>query len=789
MNKHIRQYRRIVTKINWLEKEFEDLRDQDLSAKTTLLKMRLKSSHSLERILPEAFALVREAAKRTIGMRAFNVQLQGAIAAHEGKIVEMKTGEGKTLTIAFAAFLNALEGNGVHVVTANDYLAKRDATWMGPVYRILGLSVEFVTSETSEFDRQVSYGADVTYATNNEIGFDFLKDNMLYEAENKRQRELNFAIVDEADSVLIDEAQTPLVISDSKSSSKDDKALYIKLSPLVMKLKKGTDFEVNIEERTVNLTPEGIGKLEKILNVENLYGDGDVDYLYFIERLLKAYALFEKDRDYIIENDAVVIVDEFTGRMMFNHRYYQGIHQAIEAKEGLSVLDENPTLAQITFQHLFRKYKKMAGLTGTAVSAGKEFRMIYKKEVVEIPTNERVIRQDQKDRFFLTWEDKLKYLAWSVKEHYFKKRAVLIGTRSVKKSHHVHVELLSENIPSSVLNAKHTSREAEVIASAGQPQTVTVATNMAGRGTDIKLHKDIQKDMGLLVFGTERHNARRIDNQLIGRSGRQGDPGVSQLLISADDELIKTHFKEEYEKELKRHKGWAEGIEHPVLEKLLARAQKRMEDVFFDQRVLNYEFDKVLEAQRKSFYRQRNRVLLDKDLKEETMRLISKEAYRRIVAPIKSRSGVITERDVQKIVFQMKKMVLNDWFRPHNELHAGIELRNLRMVAHKSISTYYNDFEKYVTSKKMRMIEKTVTLKVLDLLWVEHLKKVEAIQGAALVSLISKADFFEEFEMQMSVAYRAMLFSAPRVIVLTLFRTMDRLFKSFSQYNKIATKQ
>lgn len=777
MSKHIRRYQRIVTKINKLEKDLEGLKDGDFEAKTALLKMRLKSGHSLDQILPEAYALVREVAKRTLGVRAFNVQLQGAIAAHEGKVVEMKTGEGKTLTIAFPAFLNALEGKGVHVVTANDYLAQRDAKWMGKIYSVLGLSVEFVTSKTSEFDRQVSYGADITYVTNNEVGFDFLKDNMLYEESSKKQRDLHFAIVDEADSVLIDEAQIPLVIADEQKTSQQDKEIYAKLNPMVSQLKKNDDFLVDKKEHTVALTEQGILKLEKMLNVQNLYEEEKVDYIYFVERLLKAHNLFSKDKHYVVENGQVVIVDEFTGRLLLNHRYYQGLHQAIEAKEGLNIQDETKTLASITFQHLFRKYSKMAGLTGTAVSAKKEFRMIYGKEVVEIPANKKVIRLDQPDRFFLHWEDKIKYLGWTVKEHYFKKRAVLVGTRSVKKSNEVSAQLLSENIPSNVLNAKHTTREAEVIALAGQPQTVTVATNMAGRGTDIELDESVKNDLGLVVFGVERHNARRIDNQLIGRAGRQGDPGLSQFLISADDELIKVHFKDEYVAQLKKYKDWSKGIEHAKMEKILRKAQKRMEDIFFDQRVLSYEFDKVLEAQRNSFYRQRNRVLWDNDLKGETLKLVSKEAYRQVVAPFRGRKEKIGQGEVEQVVAKMKKMVLNDWFQPQKKLQSGIGLVELRSLVFKSIIGYYSDFENFVSEKRMRMIEKTVTLKVLDVLWIQHLEKVEQLQEAALINSISKADFFEEYEIEMFKVYREMLFSAPRVIVLTLFRTMNRMMK------------
>lgn len=775
MNKHVRRYRRIVTKINNLEKELEGLNDGDFEAKTALLKMRLKSGHSLDQILPEAYALVREVAKRTLGARAFNVQLQGAIAAHEGKIVEMKTGEGKTLAIAFPAFLNALEGKGVHVVTANDYLAQRDAKWMGKIYSMLGLSVEAITSKTGEFERKIAYGADITYVANNEIGFDFLKDNMLYESSAKKQRGLHFAIVDEADSVLIDEAQIPLVIADSEKTSPQDKEIYAKLEPMIRQLVKKEDFVLDEKERSVVLTEQGISKLEKMLNVQNLYQEEGVDYIYFVERLLKAHNLFIKDKDYVVENGQVVIVDEFTGRLLLNHRYYQGIHQAIEAKEGLAIQDETKTLASITFQHLFRKYSKMSGLTGTAVAARKEFRMIYGKEVVEVSPNKRVIRLDRPDRFFLRWEDKIKYLGWAIKEHYFKKRAVLVGTRSVKKSNEVSRQLLEQNVPSNVLNAKHTTHEAELIALAGQPQTVTVATNMAGRGTDIELDENVKNDLGLVVFGLERHNAGRIDNQLIGRAGRQGDPGLSQFLISADDELVKIHFKEEYVKQLKKYKDWPEGIEHAKMAKILARAQKRMEDLFFDQRVLSYEFDKVLEAQRNSFYRQRDRVLSDNDLKGETLKLVSKEAYRQVIAPFRRKKEKITQEEIDQTIEKMKKMVINAWFQPQKNLQQGIDVVELRSLVFKSVVGYYSDFENYVSSKRMRMIEKTVTLKVLDVLWVEHLANVEQLQEASLINSISKADFFEEYEMEMAKLYRAMLFSAPRVVVLTLFRTMNRV--------------
>ncbi len=780
-NKHRQRYRRIVTKINKLEKEMVELRGDDFSAKTALFKMRLKSGESLDELLPSAYALAREAAKRVIGLRAFNVQLQGAVAAHEEKIVEMKTGEGKTLAILFPAYLNALEGKGVHVVTANDYLAERDAKWMGKVYSFLGLSVGSITDKTEEFERQVSYSSDVTYVSNNEVGFDFLKDNMLYDKKNKRQRDLHFAIIDEADSVLIDEAQTPLVISDSILSDEDSKKQFVALNSLIKELRKNIDFEINEKERAVSLEAAGVKKLETLLGVNNLY-DSEIDYLYYVECLLKAHLLFKKDRDYVVDKKNVVIVDEFTGRLMPNHRYCQGIHQAIEAKEGLAVQDEDKTLASITFQHLFKHYNKMAGLTGTAATARKEFRLIYRKEVVQIPTDKRIIRDDASDRFFLNWNDKLDYLAWFVQEHYFKKRAALIGTRSIRKSQRTYQVLMGENIPSAVLNAKHTSREAEVIAQAGQPQTVTVATNMAGRGTDIELAQSVRDQIGLVVIGTERHNARRIDSQLVGRAGRQGDPGYSQFFISAEDELIKAHFKKEYITELKRNKGWPEGVGSVRLQAIINKAQKRMEGLFFDQRVLNYEFDHVLEAQRNSFYRQRNRVLRDENLKEETLGLLKKYAYGHVILPQQTRSNEFSRQQVAAISTALKKAVINRWFQPNFEAHS-YTIAEMRKGVYDSIIKYYNNVEHYVSEEKMRKIEKTVTLKVLDLLWVEHLRNVESMQEAALISSIGQASFFEEYEIEMARVYKSMLYSAPRIICLTLLRTMNVLLTSNENNN------
>jgi preprotein translocase subunit SecA len=673
----------------------------------------------------------------------------------------------------------------VHVVTANDYLAERDAREMAKVYEMLGLSVGYVTSKTTLFDRQVAYSADITYLTNNEVGFDFLRDNMLYEAKNKRQRELNFAIVDEADSVLVDEAQTPLVISNNKANDESTESIYLKLNPVISQFQDVIDYNANIKKQTASFTPTGLAKLEKTIGVQNLYEDGEVDYIYYATRLLKAHVLFKRDRDYIIDNGEVVIVDEFTGRLMYNHRYYQGVHQAIEAKEGLTIKSENKTLANITFQHLFKRYNRMAGLTGTAVSAKKEFRMLFGKDVVEIPTNKPIKRIDKEDKFFVNWEDKMKYLTWATQENYFKEGAILIGTRSVKKSADAHKHLLEANIPAQVLNAQHTEREADIISEAGQAKTVTVATNMAGRGTDIKLADSVKAELGLTIFGTERHNARRIDNQLIGRGGRQGDPGESQFLISSEDSLIQTYFKDEYLKIINNLGDVVQGVSSKKLQKISDMAQKKMENALFDQRVLGYEFDKVLDKQRKSFYRQRERVLQDRNFKSETLDLIHKEIYRIMLAKYKMGSKAFAESQARNISREVSVLVANQRF---NELLDGRMNKYFQEektvataakdVIYGAIKDYYEYLENLIGEDKLRMTEKTVTLKVLDLLWVRHLEQVIEMQEASLVLSISQNGFFEDYKIRMAKLYQQMLLSTPRVITMTFFRTINKLINN-----------
>jgi preprotein translocase subunit SecA len=782
MKINIGRYQKIIDQINRQKIEYEALNDSELAGRADLLKSLLKSGETLDNILPRAFALVREAAKRRSGLWAFDVQLMGAIAVHQGNIVEMKTGEGKTLTILFPAFLNALFGKGVHVVTANDYLAERDAEWAGGIMDLLGISVGAVTSRSSDFDRQVAYVADITYVTNNEVCFDYLKDNMLYDPMNTRQRGLYFAIIDEADSVLIDEAQTPLVISENDSASEKEKHLFNYINKIVETMVPGDDFEIDEKTQTIDLTSAGIVKLEKTIGVKNLYDeDNQDDYLYYVERLLKAHHLFQKEKDYVIEGGQVVIVDEFTGRLMPNHRYFQGIHQAIEAKEHLLVQDETKTLASTTFQNFFNRYEKIAGLTGTAQTAEKEFRLIYKKEVLVIPTNAPVIRQDQPDLFFPRWQDKMAYLSWTTQEYYFKKRPVLIGTRSVGRSQQVHQALVAKNIPGNVLNAKNSPREAEVIAQAGQLQIVTVATNMAGRGTDIALAEGVRELGGLVVFGTERHNSRRIDNQLIGRAGRQGDPGMTQFLISGDDDLIGVHFREQYEKEISKAKITDKGVNTKNLEKVLLKAQKRYENVFFDQRILAYEFDKVLDLQREAFYRQRKRVLMDRDLKRETLILIKHEIYQLLLSRQNQQQKMITESQVAEVGAILKEWIGNEWFKLESAAQKHLPFYKALDLLYGAVAGYYQDFEQYISAERMRNVEKVTTLKVLDLLWADHLDKVEQLQDAALISSISMGDFFEQYEMQMGRAFQNMMYGVPKIICKTLFRTINRIWQMEAQ--------
>jgi preprotein translocase subunit SecA len=602
----------ILDEINRCEETFQRLSDQELQAQTMRFKELLTNGGGLEDILVEAFAVVRETSKRTVGMRPFDVQIIGGLVLHEGKIAEMKTGEGKTLAATMPVYLNALTGRGVHVVTVNDYLARRDAEWMGPIYTFLGLSVGVIVHGMDDDERRAAYNADVTYGTNNEFGFDYLRDNMKFSLQDYVQRDFHYAIVDEVDSILIDEARTPLIISGAADESTDK---YYRINQIIPRLRKDRDYTVDEKSRTVVLTDLGVASTEKLLKVPNLYDPRNIEYLHHVNQALKAHNLFRRDVDYLVKEGQVIIVDEFTGRVMPGRRYSDGLHQALEAKEHVKIERENQTLATITFQNYFRMFDKLAGMTGTADTEAQEFKEIYNLEVVVVPTNMPMIRTDHTDAIYKTEHEKFKAVIREIKELHEKGRPVLVGTISIEKSEFLSAYLKKEGIKHHVLNAKHHEKEAEIIAQAGQMGSVTISTNMAGRGTDIKLGTGVAELGGLHVLGTERHESRRIDNQLRGRSGRQGDMGSSRFYLSLEDDLLRIFGAERISSIMDRV-GFEEDqpIEHPLISKAIENAQKRVEGQNFDIRKHLLEYDDVMNQQRQIIYGQRREVLGGEDL-------------------------------------------------------------------------------------------------------------------------------------------------------------------------------
>ena len=635
----------IVSRINSFEKEIEKLSNDELKAKTSYFKTLLSEGKTLDDILPEAFATVREATKRTLNMRHFDVQLIGGLMLHQGKISEMRTGEGKTLVATLPLYLNALSGKGVHLITVNDYLSRRDAVWMGQIYSFLGLSVGVINHDSSylydpthiELDknrddvasfrvvyeflrpcqRKEAYAADITYGTNNEYGFDYLRDNITYNPLDLRQREFNFAIVDEIDSILIDEARTPLIIS---APSNEKENLYSLFSGIAEKLHEGEDYEVDEKQRAITLKDAGIEKAEKFLGVENIYTEKGIKYVHHLETAVRAKALFHKDKEYVVQEGEVIIVDEFTGRMQPGRRWSEGLHQAIESKEGVSIKEETRTYASITFQNYFRLYKKLAGMTGTAKTSAEEFRKVYGLDTIEIPTNNKIMRTDHDDLIFQTESGKFKAIAKKVKELYEKGQPVLIGTVSIEKNELLSAYLQKEGVPHSILNAKNHEKEGEIIAGAGKKKSVTIATNMAGRGVDIKLggvpfdkqeEGEVKNVGGLFVLGTERHEARRIDNQLRGRAGRQGDPGETQFFVSLEDSLMRVFASDMIKKMMGRFGiPEDEAIKNSLITRSLETAQTRIEGFHFDARKHILDFDDVMNYQRKIIYDKRKGVLV-----------------------------------------------------------------------------------------------------------------------------------------------------------------------------------
>ena len=770
-HQEIAKLKKIVVRINQLESKISKLTDSQLKDKTRQFKERLKTGETLDDILPEAYAVVRETGKRTLKERAYDAQLMGAIAVHQGKIVEMKTGEGKTLTITFPAYLNALEEKGVHIVTVNDYLTKRDARWMSKIYHLLGLEVGIITSEKTLTERKQNYQMDIIYAVNSELGFDYLKDNMVDSRKEIVQRQLHFAIIDEADSALIDEAQTPLIISTSAAEYQED---YREFARIAERLERNTDCLVDEKMQTVTLTEQGIKKLEELLNVKNLYGKENIIYAYHSEQALKAKELFKKDRDYIVDQGKIIIVDEYTGRLMKGHRYCEGIHQAIEAKENVEVKEEDVTLAIVTYQNFFLIYKKLAGLTGTADSAAREFDKIYHKEVVVIPTHKPIIRKDLPDKFYPNQDEKYKDILEKITRLHHRGQPILIGTRSIKKSEQLSKLFWENNIPHHILNAKNVEKEAEIIARAGQAGSVTIATNLAGRGTDIKLGPGVSSLSGLYVIGTERHEARRIDDQLRGRAGRQGDPGVSEFYISPEDGLMKYYGAKKSLSALKvlNWKALGIGVQNKILSDILNKAQKQVELFYFFRRFNIFQYDQILNCQRRSIYRQRHRILYDENFKPETLDLIKKEIIR-IVLSYTTR-GDLRKWEYEEIIKAYDSLFpfsVKENFPLTKMVHFGNKEELIKHL-YKFAESIYNKREQEIGTWTMRILENTAALKIIDAFWVEYLKTIKIFQEAIHFEKIGQKDPLREYKIATGKFYEKLILNIQIGIVRLIFRTM-----------------
>ena len=742
-----------VDKINALEPEISGLSDARLRAKTDEFRLRLTKGETLDDLLPEAFAVVREAAKRVMGPRHFDVQLMGGCILHRGKIAEMRTGEGKTLVATLPAYLNALEGKGVHVVTVNDYLARRDSEDMGRVYRFLGLSVGLITHEMDYPARKAAYAADITYGTNNEFGFDYLRDNMVISLDQMVQRPLHYAIVDEVDSILIDEARTPLIISGPGAQST---SLYQVMADVAAKLKEGEDYTVDEKQKTVAPTETGIAKTEKLLGVSNMYdGENGVDYSHQLMAALKAKALMHRDRDYVVKDGEVIIVDEFTGRLMFGRRYSEGLHQAIEAKEHVKVERESQTLATITFQNYFRMYDKLSGMTGTAKTEEQEFQKIYGLDVVVVPTNKPNIRIDYPDVIYKTRRAKYRAVANAIEELHKKGRPVLVGTTSIQQSEELSELLKKRGIEHNVLNAKFHEKEAEIVADAGQMGAVTIATNMAGRGTDIVLGDGVAELGGLHIIGTERHESRRIDNQLRGRCARQGDPGSTRFYLSLEDDLMRL-FGSDNISGIMDKLGMEEDepIEHKIVTRSIESAQKKVEARNFEIRKQVLEYDDVMNQQREVIYDQRRQILEKADLKETVLDMASHIVDRSMdmYAPKEAYSE---DWDVKSLISYAEEFYAPAGFLKEEKLQE-MSRDELETFLHKVAVDYYNAREENNTAPIMRELENLVMLKVVDSHWMEHLDAMDALREGIGLRAYGQRDPLVEYKFEAYEMFEAM---------------------------------
>ena len=762
----IRRMEEYVERINSLEPAMQKLSDASLSAKTVEFRQRLENGEAIDTLLPEAFAVVREASVRTTGMRHFDVQLLGGVTLHEGKIAEMKTGEGKTLVATLPVYLNALEGKGVHLVTVNDYLAKRDSEWMGKIYNFLGLSVGLISHGLDFDERKAAYAADITYGTNNEFGFDYLRDNMVIYADQMVQRPLNYAIVDEVDSILIDEARTPLIISGPGEKSTD---LYYVLAKIVPKLKEGEDYTVDEKMHTVAPTEAGVAKAEKALNVRNLYENENMELSHHFNQALRAHALMHRDRDYVVKDGEVIIVDEFTGRLMFGRRYSDGLHQAIEAKEGVKIERESQTLATITFQNYFRMYNKLAGMTGTAKTEEQEFRKIYGLDVIVIPTHRPMVRTDHPDVIYKTKRGKYKAAVAEIAELHAKGQPVLVGTTSIAQSEDLSAMLKRQGIPHNVLNAKFHEMEAQIISQAGQRSAVTIATNMAGRGTDIVLGEGVPELGGLHIIGTERHESRRIDNQLRGRSGRQGDPGSSRFYLSLEDDLMRL-FGAENISSLMDKLGMEEDepIEHSLITRSIEQAQKKVEAQHFNTRKNVLEYDDVMNQQREVIYGQRRQILHGENLRENIFFMIEKLIDHGMELYTNEKTHE-EEWDLDGLMEYSLDLFAAEGDLKKSELEA-MSREEIREDLLEAANENYDRRELLFGAENMRELEKVVMLKVVDAKWMDHLDAMDMLRQGIGLRAYGQKDPLIEYKIEAFDMFSQMIEHIQEDIVRYIYR-------------------
>ena len=777
--KILKRLRKQVDVINGLNDRYEKMSDKELREQTEVLKKRLdKKNVTLDTILPDAFAVAREAAKRVIGERPYDVQLIGGMVLHEGNVAEMKTGEGKTLVATLPTYLNALEGKGVHVVTVNDYLAQRDAGWMGQVYDFLGLTTGVIINEASfvydkDYDnehhddprmrklrpvtRKEAYAADITYGTNNEFGFDYLRDNMVNDVDLLRQRELNFAIVDEVDSILIDEARTPLIISAPAAENPDNYYTFAKVASKLVP----DDYVLDEKRRSVALTDEGVEKVQKLLGIKNLYTPDHVRSVYHMDQALRAQTLFKRDKDYVVTNDGeVIIVDEHTGRLMQGRRYNEGLHQAIEAKEGVPVLEESMTLATISFQNYFRLYNKLSGMTGTAFTEAEEFQQIYSLDVIQIPPNKPVIRDDKEDLIFKTEKGKLKAVAEAIKDYHKQGRPVLVGSGSIAKNEQIAKYLEKEGIKFEILNAKNNEREAAIIEKAGEKGAITLATNIAGRGTDIKLGKGVKELGGLVVIGSERHESRRIDNQLRGRGGRQGDPGETQFYVSTEDDLMRI-FQGERIAALMDRLGVDEDtpIQNRAVSKTLEAAQKRVEGYNFDTRKNVVQYDNVINRHRRVVYVMRRKILEGDNIKPEIERLLRAKVSELTTLPIKNNPKFVEEFVATFPVDEGKLSKIGKEKKDKLRYEKALKLAEEAYAAKES----------EISADDLRGVEREVYMAVLDTLWMQHLENMQHLREGIHWRSVGQRDPLVEYRSESQKLFESLQANLRNEVLATIF--------------------